>query len=89
VATYYLVAESLTDTAKPTHASEIRVASKPRVRTFISRLADDGVGGANVGNGSGRIGLIDRVEALGGDLEISSDVGLGTSLIAEIPLEVE
>jgi hypothetical protein len=48
-------------------------------------LDDDGVGGADVGNGSGLIGLIDRVEALGGYLEISRPVGIGTSLLAKIP----
>jgi signal transduction histidine kinase len=51
-------------------------------------IEDNGVGGANAGKGSGLIGLIDRVEALGGRLEISSPTGSGTSLQATIPFEV-
>jgi hypothetical protein len=47
------------------------------------------VGGADVGKGSGLIGLIDRFEALGGYLEILSPVGTGTLLLGEIPLLVE
>jgi signal transduction histidine kinase len=51
-------------------------------------IRDDGIGGADSGNGSGLTGLIDRVEAIGGTLEISSLPGNGTSLIVKIPLEV-
>jgi signal transduction histidine kinase len=49
-------------------------------------VRDDGVGGADSGRGSGLIGLNDRVEALGGQLDISSPVGSGTCLQASIPL---
>ena len=50
-------------------------------------IVDDGVGGADPHKGSGLIGLTDRVEALGGQLRISSVVGSGTSLLATIPVE--
>lgn len=89
VAAYYVVAEALTNTAKYAHASEIRVrvaAEGPKLHLSID---DDGVGGADVGKGSGLIGLIDRVQAIGGDLEITSPAGIGTSLLAEIPLVAE
>jgi signal transduction histidine kinase len=43
------------------------------------------VGGADDGNGSGLRGLADRVEALGGRLEVVSPVGRGTVLTAEVP----
>jgi signal transduction histidine kinase len=49
-------------------------------------VADDGVGGADPAGGSGLRGLADRVEALGGSLEIASPEGGGTTLRAEIPL---
>jgi signal transduction histidine kinase len=39
-----------------------------------------------LGLGSGLIGLKDRVEAVGGQLEIASIAGQGTSLSATIPL---
>jgi signal transduction histidine kinase len=48
-------------------------------------VADDGVGGANPAKGSGLRGLADRVEALGGSLEVLSPAGAGTSLRAELP----
>ena len=52
-------------------------------------IRDDGIGGAAVGKGSGLTGLVDRVEALGGTMEISSHTCNGTSLLVNIPFEVE
>ena len=48
-------------------------------------MADDGVGGADPGRGSGLRGLADRVEALEGRLGIDSRPGEGTTIRAEIP----
>jgi signal transduction histidine kinase len=48
-------------------------------------VADDGVGGAAPGGGSGLSGLRDRVGAHGGTLRIESEHGAGTRLIAELP----
>jgi len=85
VAVYYVVAEALTNAAKHAHASTVTVtvdADDVRVRLSVS---DDGIGGANP-RGSGLIGLKDRVEALGGHLDIASrEVGDGTTLTAQIP----
>jgi signal transduction histidine kinase len=89
VAAYYVVAEALANAAKHARASQVSV----RVETDGSRLRlsirDDGIGAADLSRGSGLIGLIDRVEAVGGHLEICSPTGQGTSLIAEIPLHME
>jgi signal transduction histidine kinase len=49
-------------------------------------VRDDGAGGADPNAGSGLRGLRDRVEALDGRLEVDSPPGLGTTVIAEIPL---
>jgi signal transduction histidine kinase len=49
-------------------------------------VRDDGVGGADLGRGSGLIGLVDRVEAAGGEITITSPPGKGTSLLATLPL---
>ena len=49
-------------------------------------VVDDGIGGAVAGGGSGLVGLMDRVEALGGQLDVDSAPGLGTRLTADIPL---
>jgi signal transduction histidine kinase len=48
-------------------------------------IADDGVGGADDGRGSGLRGLADRVEALDGRLRVSSPPGIGTTVTAELP----
>jgi signal transduction histidine kinase len=48
---------------------------------------DDGVGGAEVGAGSGLLGLSDRVEALGGCFFLTSPAGKGTTLSIELPLD--
>jgi PAS domain S-box-containing protein len=84
-AAYYMIAEALTNVAKYANASAVRVrvvADDGRVRVEV---ADDGIGGADPGGGSGLRGLADRVEALGGSLEVVSPAGAGTSLRAEIP----
>ena len=56
-------------------------------RSVVVEVSDDGVGGADPGAGSGLRGLADRVEALGGSLEVVSPAGGGTSLRAEIPAD--
>ncbi|MFD9667884.1 GAF domain-containing protein [Rhodococcus sp. NPDC059968] len=87
VAAYYVISETLTNVAKHAHASEVNVSARAEEDTLDLVIADDGVGGADSRNGSGLIGLMDRVEALGGHLEITSPVGSGTSLHVTIPLE--
>ena len=52
-------------------------------------VADDGIGGADIGGGSGLRGLADRVAALDGRLELRSPPGAGTWLRVEIPLARE
>jgi signal transduction histidine kinase len=87
VAAYYVVAEALTNAAKYARASEVTVSGHAYEANLRLSITDDGVGGADPHKGSGLIGLIDRVEALGGQLRISSVVGSGTSLRATIPLD--
>jgi signal transduction histidine kinase len=54
--------------------------------TLVLEVADDGRGGAAAGEGSGLLGLSDRVEALRGRLRVTSPPGVGTTLRAEFPL---
>jgi PAS domain S-box-containing protein len=84
-AAYYLVAEALTNVAKYAHANEVRVHVARENGQASIEVADDGVGGAHASGGSGLRGLSDRVEALGGRLELDSPTGAGTRLRAEIP----
>jgi signal transduction histidine kinase len=48
-------------------------------------IVDDGVGGAGLVEGSGLLGLTDRVRALDGDLVVRSEPGRGTSVLAALP----
>jgi signal transduction histidine kinase len=49
-------------------------------------IEDDGRGGADPTHGTGLRGLVDRLDALGGTLEVESPAGRGTRLAAEIPI---
>jgi signal transduction histidine kinase len=84
-AAYYVISEALTNVTKYAQASEVRVRVAAGDSTVVVEVSDDGVGGADPAAGSGLQGLADRVEALGGTLEVASPPGEGTSLRAEIP----
>ena len=84
-ATYYLVAEGVANAAKHARASVVTVRVGRDERRARIEICDDGVGGASTPSGGGLSGLADRVEALGGRLEIVSPPARGTSLVAEIP----
>jgi PAS domain S-box-containing protein len=84
-AAYYLIAEALTNVAKYARASAVRVRVAASDAGVSVEVSDDGVGGADPAAGSGLRGLADRVEALGGSLDVVSPAGAGTSLRAEIP----
>ena len=87
-AAYYVVSEALTNVAKYAQASFVRVrrSGAPTVNGVQIEVVDDGVGGADADGGSGLRGLADRVEALGGRIDIDSPPGIGTTLRADIPV---
>jgi signal transduction histidine kinase len=85
VAAYYVVAEALTNAAKHARASVVMVEAEAVDGAVRVAVRDDGAGGADPDHGSGLVGLRDRVEAIGGRLEITSPPGGGTSLLATIP----
>jgi signal transduction histidine kinase len=87
VAVYFVASEALANAAKHSQASVIHMDFE--TQSGIARLVirDDGVGGAAPGDGSGLVGLTDRIEAIGGTIEVASPAGGGTSLIVELPIE--
>jgi signal transduction histidine kinase len=87
-AAYFVVAEALTNAVKHAHAARAAVRLRERPGALDVDVTDDGCGGADR-NGSGLQGLIDRVEALGGSVEIDSPAGCGTRLHACLPLAGE
>jgi signal transduction histidine kinase len=86
VAAYYVVSEALTNAAKHAHASAVNVDLDTDEAILQLAIRDDGIGGADPGRGSGLVGLSDRIEALGGTLQITSPAGTGTTLLIEVPL---
>jgi PAS domain S-box-containing protein len=87
VAVYYVVSEALTNTAKHAHASVVYVNVEERDGVLQLSIRDDGSGGADPTRGSGLIGLSDRVDALGGMIEMASPIGQGTTLLITLPVE--
>jgi signal transduction histidine kinase len=87
VAAYYHVSEALTNILKHSDATSASVSVTRHGPRLVVAVADDGTGGADRVTGSGLRGLTDRIEALGGRLELSSPPGAGTTLRAEIPLQ--
>jgi signal transduction histidine kinase len=86
VAVYYIVAEALTNVAKHAQASNVVVAVEASDGVVHVWVSDDGVGGADTSRGSGLLGLLDRVDSLGGTMLLTSPSGGGTALVVELPL---
>ena len=82
---YFVVAEALTNVAKHSRASRAEVTAGVDNRTLRVRVSDDGVGGAQP-EGSGLVGLADRLAALDGRLWVESPEWGGTRIAADIPL---
>ncbi|HEV7863850.1 MAG TPA: GAF domain-containing sensor histidine kinase [Acidimicrobiia bacterium] len=86
VAAYYAVSEALTNAAKHAEASVVSVELDERDKILTLAISDDGIGGADPARGSGLVGLSDRIEALGGTLEVRSPAGHGTTVLIEVPV---
>ena len=84
-AVYYVAAEGLTNVAKYAHATSATVRLEKINASVVLQVGDNGRGGADPHRGTGLRGLADRVEALGGELELRSPPGEGTRLTARIP----
>jgi signal transduction histidine kinase len=84
-AAYFVASEALANAVKHARASVVRVGLRIDDRRLVLSVSDDGVGGADPERGSGLIGLKDRVESLGGRIEVDSRLAVGTSLVATLP----
>ena len=84
---YYVAAEGLTNITKYAGATAATLRLETNDKTVVLHVGDNGAGGADPRLGTGLRGLADRVEALGGKLELHSPPGQGTLLTASIPCE--
>jgi len=86
VAAYYAVSEALANAAKHARASAVHVELDTPGATIRLAIRDDGIGGADPARGTGLTGLRDRIEAVGGTLDVTSPADGGTTLLIEIPV---
>jgi signal transduction histidine kinase len=89
VAAYFVASEALANATKHAEASHIEISLAQMEGRLLLAICDDGLGGADPARGSGLVGLTDRVEALGGSLDIESRPGAGTQITVRLPLELE
>jgi PAS domain S-box-containing protein len=86
-ALYFVAAETLTNVAKYADATEATLRLGEDDGHVEVWVRDDGRGGASLAAGSGLRGLVDRLGALGGRLELDSPAGAGTTVRAVVPLD--
>jgi signal transduction histidine kinase len=86
LAAYFIACEALTNARRYAGASEAGVRVVPVDDALLVEVVDDGSGGADPASGTGLRGLADRVDTLGGQLELDSPPGAGTRVSARLPL---
>jgi signal transduction histidine kinase len=82
---YYVVAEAVANAHKHADATAIRIAGRVVDGSLHLEIVDDGGGGAVEVHGAGLEGLHDRVEAVGGKLDVISVGGRGTRVSVRLP----
>jgi signal transduction histidine kinase len=85
-AAYFVIAEAVTNVAKHANATVVTVTVSLSREWLDVTIIDDGMGGASPLGGGGLSGLRDRLDILGGKLDIATSEGAGTTVRAAIPL---
>ena len=87
---YYVLREGLTNITRHAHAARAEIHLRQREIALEGTLVDDGVGMTLTTDGESRgVGLKsmkERIEKIGGELEIKSAPGTGTKIIFSLPL---
>ena len=81
---YFVAAEALTNAVKHARCEHVDIDVRVADGWAVLEIRDDGVGGADPGQGSGLRGLQDRVGALDGEVEVDSVPGSGTTVRARL-----
>jgi signal transduction histidine kinase len=87
-AVYFSVLEALQNVQKYAGASRALVTLREDSGALCFSVDDDGLGFdiAATRKGSGLVNLADRLDALGGQLQLASTIGSGTSVAGRVPL---
>jgi signal transduction histidine kinase len=87
---YRVVQEALTNVLRHAGARLVSVVLERHDGYAIAMVEDDGIGfDAEAAAASGRLGLLgmqERLALAGGNLEVESNPGAGTAVIARVPL---
>jgi signal transduction histidine kinase len=86
-AAYFVVSEALANMAKHSGADRGEITGGYSDGTLTVEICDNGRGGADIRDGTGLLGLADRVSVVGGTLSLSSPAGGPTRLVVEIPCQ--
>jgi signal transduction histidine kinase len=90
-AVYFVCLEAMQNAAKYARAAHIDVRLGLVGSSLTFEVADDGIGfdASSAETGSGLPNMRDRLAAFGGDVEISSEPGRGTTVRGSLPLPEE
>ncbi len=84
-AAYFVVAESVTNAIKHSHATQLLVHLDRDRDGLHVQVTDDGLGGVDETQGTGIVGIHRRVAALDGTTTVDSPLGAGTTITVELP----
>jgi signal transduction histidine kinase len=86
---YFCVLEALQNVAKYADASRVDVTLRAAEGELIFEVTDDGKGfdPARTPHGSGLTNMRDRLEAMGGSVEVRSRIGQGTTVAGRVPAD--
>lgn len=85
---WFVAAEATTNAVKHSEASCLEISGSADNGRLVLSVSDDGKGGAQSASGTGIAGIRQRVERLGGRLTVESTAGIGTRVVAELPVGV-
>jgi signal transduction histidine kinase len=87
-AVYFCCLEALQITIKYAHATQARICLQAQNMTLRFTVSDDGTGydARRTPMGSGLRNMADRLAALGGQLEVRSAPGQGTTITGQLPV---
>jgi signal transduction histidine kinase len=88
LALYRAAQEGLTNVCRHARASRVDVLLDFQPGEVRLEVRDNGVGAAETSSGFGLLGIRERVQLLGGRLEINTGVGKGFFLAASVPTSV-
>lgn len=87
VCIFRIVQEALNNVCKHARASSVEIALRYGEKNISVTIRDDGRGFRTPRNGGlGLIGMQERAEALGGHVEVTSELGRGTAIEATLPM---